>query len=85
VDETIAESHDLMNTCVRFIKQNDIPPELAEELKNFFTLDVLQKGTLSLADQNQVYRNLPLSLQVQVGSQPRDAVKYCGGDGILPC
>jgi len=67
VDETVAESHDMMNTCVRFIKQNNLPVELATELKNFFSMDVMQKGSLSLADQNLVYRSLPLSLQVQVG------------------
>ena len=71
VDETIAESHDMMSSCVRFIKQNNIPPELGEELKNFFSINVLQKGTLSLADQNLVYRNLPLSLQVQVSPWER--------------
>ena len=66
VDESVAESHDMMSTCVRFIKQNDIAPHIAAELKNFFSMDVLQKGTISLTDQNLVYRSLPLSLQVQV-------------------
>ena len=70
MDETIAESHDMMSGCIRYIKQNDIPPDLAGELKNFFSMDVIQKGSLSLADQNLVYRSLPLSLQVQVTSRP---------------
>jgi len=66
LDERVAEAHDLMNTCVRFIKQNEIPSELAEELKHFYSMDVLQLGAISLKDQNLVYRSLPLSLQVQV-------------------
>ena len=66
VDETIAQSHEMMTTCLRFIKQNSISPDLAEELMDFYGMDVLHKGTISLNDQNLVYRNLPLSLQVQV-------------------
>jgi len=66
MDETVAESHDMMSTCVRYIKENNVPYELANELKNFFSTNVIQKESLSLADQNLVYRNLPLSLQVQV-------------------
>jgi len=66
MDETVAKSHDKMNTCVRFIKRNNLPPDLAEELKRYYSKDVVQKESLSLYDQNLVYRSLPLSLQVQV-------------------
>lgn len=66
MDETVAESHEQMGSCVRFIKQNKLPPELGTELKDFFSMDMNQKCSLSLADQDLVYRNLPLSIQVEV-------------------
>ena len=77
MDETIAESHDMMSACTKYIKQNKIPPDLAIELKNFFSMDVIQKGGLSLADQNLVYRSLPTSLQVQVRLPPCLLVYFC--------
>lgn len=66
MDESVAQSHEQMGSCVRFIKQNNIPSELGVELKDFFSMDMNQKCSLSLADQNLVYRNLPLSIQVEV-------------------
>ena len=66
VDETVAESHDLMASCVRFVKENKVSPQLGAELKKFFSIDVIQNGSITLADQNLVYRSLPLSLQVRV-------------------
>lgn len=58
----------MMGVCVNFINQNNIPPDIADELVTFFNMDVIQKGSLTLKDQNVVYRNLPLSIQVQVSS-----------------
>jgi len=82
MDETIAESHDMMSACIRYIKEENIPADLAGELKNFFSMDVIQKGSLSLADQNLVYRSLPLSLQVQV-SLPRESATGSVSSGTI--
>lgn len=71
MDEKIAESHKQMSSCEEFIKQNNVTPEMGQELRNFFSLEVNQKSSLSLAEQNRVYRNLPQSIQVQVSGWAR--------------
>lgn len=102
-DETIAASHELMQSVVRFIKNNvsrlilhtrtahafhrskpppddwlgppvciclinqNVSPESAEELKQFFSK--AGPGKLSLSDERYIYRNLPLSMQIQARRQ----------------
>ena len=65
-DESIAASHQLMTTVVRFIQHNRMSQEAGDEIKTFFNLTGTQKTDLTLNEQNEIYGNLPLSLQVQV-------------------
>lgn len=64
-DESIAESHKLMADVTHFIQHEKVPPSVSEELKNYFNVNAQQqRATLSLAEQKEIYRALPLALQV---------------------
>lgn len=50
-----------------FIQHNPLPPGVAQELRAYFNVSAQQsRASLSLAEQKDLYRNLPLSLQVEV-------------------
>lgn len=65
-DEAIAESHKLMADVTHFITHERVPPSVCEELKSYFNVNAQQqRATLSLAEQKDIYRALPLALQVR--------------------
>lgn len=49
------------------LDQQNVSPESAEELKQFFSK--AGPGKLSLSDERYIYRNLPLSMQIQARRQ----------------
>ncbi|GAB5032884.1 potassium channel skor-like [Nannochloropsis oceanica] len=75
-DESIAQSHELMTAVSRFIQHNPMPPGVSEELKSYFNVNAQQKTQLSLTEQTEIYRNLPLSLQVE-------AARHISRDSLL--
>ena len=65
-----------MTAVTRFIQHNPMPPGVSEELKSYFNINAQAKTQLSLTEQNEIYRNLPLSLQVE-------AARHISRDSLL--
>jgi hypothetical protein len=60
-------SHETLKAVSHFIQHNPLPPGVASELRAYFNVNAQQqRASLSLAEQKDIYRNLPLSLQVEV-------------------
>lgn len=74
-DESIAQSHSNMKAVSRFIEDQQVPDSIKEELKTYCNVSHIQKTKLSLTEQNEIYKDLPLSLKVE-------AARYISRDAL---
>lgn len=52
-------------------RHKKLPEGIGKEVKGFFSLHAHEKTSLSLVEQNKVYRSLPQPIQVQVNHESK--------------